>query len=135
MITKLSHATIYVSDHDKAYDFYVNTLGFEVRTDMKMDNGFRWLTVGPKRQKDIEIVLFVPEAGMMDPEAFKALKLLLDKGAMGGGVFETDDCQKTYEELLAKGVKFMKPPTKEFYGIEALFSDGCGSWFSLSQHS
>jgi catechol 2,3-dioxygenase-like lactoylglutathione lyase family enzyme len=135
MITKLSHATIYVSDHDKAYDFYVNTLGFEVRNDMKMDNGFRWLSVGPKTQKDLEIVLFVPEPGMLDGDAFKALKLLLGKGTMGGGVFETDDCQKTYEELSAKGVTFMKKPTKEFYGVEALFSDGCGNWFSLAQHS
>ncbi len=133
MITKLSHTTIYVSDHDKAYDFYVNTLGFDVRNDMKMDNGFRWLAVGPKSQKDLEIVLYMPAPGMMDADVVKALKTLLDKGAMGGGVFETDDCQKTYEELSAKGVTFTKKPTKEFYGVEALFSDGCGNWFSLTQ--
>ena len=29
----------------------------------------------------------------------------------------------------------MKPPTEEFYGIEALFKDGCGNWFSLTQHT
>ena len=34
MITKLSHATIYVLDHDLAYDFYVNKLGFDVRMDI-----------------------------------------------------------------------------------------------------
>jgi catechol 2,3-dioxygenase-like lactoylglutathione lyase family enzyme len=57
MIRKLSHATIYVLDQEKAFDFYVNKLGFEVRTDAPMDGGFRWLTVGPKDQPDIEIVL------------------------------------------------------------------------------
>ncbi|HTI93172.1 MAG TPA: VOC family protein [Puia sp.] len=44
MITKLSHITFFVLDQDKAYDFYVNTLGFTVNTDAKMPNGFRWLT-------------------------------------------------------------------------------------------
>jgi len=135
MITKLSHATIFVSDQDKAYDFYVNTLGFEVRNDAKMDNGFRWLAVGPKTAKDLNLVLFAPVPGMMDDDVIKALKMLLDKGALGGGVFEADDCQKTYEELSAKGVKFTKKPTKEFYGIEALFTDGCGNWFSLTQRT
>jgi len=47
MVTKLSHTSIYVNDQDKAYDFYVNKLGFKVNTDAKMDNGFRWLTSEP----------------------------------------------------------------------------------------
>ena len=42
MITKLSHTSFFVLDQDKAYDFYVNKLGFNVHTDVKMDNGFRW---------------------------------------------------------------------------------------------
>ena len=45
MVTKLSHTSLFVSDQDKAYDFYVNKLGFKVNTDATMDNGFRWLTV------------------------------------------------------------------------------------------
>lgn len=43
MVTKLSHTSIYVNDQDKAYDFYVNKLGFKVNADAKMENGFRWL--------------------------------------------------------------------------------------------
>lgn len=42
MITKVSHMSLFVLDQDKAYDFYVNKLGFKVHTDQKMDNGFRW---------------------------------------------------------------------------------------------
>jgi catechol 2,3-dioxygenase-like lactoylglutathione lyase family enzyme len=44
MITKLSHVTLFVQDQQKAYDFYVTTLGFTVHTDATMENGFRWLT-------------------------------------------------------------------------------------------
>ena len=34
-------------------------------------------------------------------------------------------------ELKTKGVEFIKPPTKEFYGTEALFKDDSGNYFSL----
>ena len=57
MITKFSHTTLFVNDQDKAYDFYVNKLGFKVHTDAMMDNGYRWLTVNPSQQPDLEVVL------------------------------------------------------------------------------
>ena len=53
MIQRMSHTTIFVTDQDKAKEFYVDKLGFEVRTDATMDNGYRWLTVGPKTQPDL----------------------------------------------------------------------------------
>jgi catechol 2,3-dioxygenase-like lactoylglutathione lyase family enzyme len=134
MITKLSHATLFVRDQNKAYDTYVNKLGFQVHTDMKMDNGFRWLTVSPPNQRDIEIVLTEPSEPMFAADLVQHVRALLERDAMGGGVWEADDVQKTYEDLKAKGIEFTKTPTKEFYGIEALFKDGCGNWFSLSEH-
>ncbi len=134
MITKLSHTTILVLDQNKAYDVYVNKLGFKVHTDMKMDGGMRWLTVSPPNQPDMEIVLAEPNPPMFEPELGKNVRVLLEKNAMGAGVLEADDCQKTYEALKGKGIEFLKPPTKEFYGIEALFRDGCGNWFSLTEH-
>ncbi len=51
----------------------------------------------------------------------------------GPGVFECKHIYATYEELKAKGVEFVKAPTKEFYGTEALFKDDSGNWFSLGQ--
>jgi catechol 2,3-dioxygenase-like lactoylglutathione lyase family enzyme len=135
MITKLSHATIYVLDQEKAYDFYVNKLGLEVRTDAPMGPGFRWLTVGPKQQPEMEIVLYEAKPGMaLDEESAGHIRALLEKGKLGGGVFNADDCQKTYEELSARGVTFLQPPQKQPYGVEALFTDDCGNWFSLTQH-
>lgn len=135
MIQKLSHATIYVLDQEKAIDFYTNTLGLETRLDMTMDSGFRWVTVGPKGQPDLELVLYaVKPDGMHDAETVAHLRALLEKGLMGPGVFETNDCRATYEELKAKGVEFVSPPQEQPYGVEAVFKDGCGNTFSLTQH-
>ena len=133
MIQRLSHVTVWVLNQDEAYDFYVNKLGFNVHTDAKMDNGFRWLTVTPKGQPDLEIVLMPTDPGpMMDQETSDALRMLVQKGKMGAGVFATADCRKTYEELKAKGVEFSQAPTERFYGVEALMKDNSGNWFSLS---
>jgi catechol 2,3-dioxygenase-like lactoylglutathione lyase family enzyme len=134
MIQRLSHVSIYVLDQDAAYDFYVNKLGFEVRTDQKMDNGFRWLTVGPKGQPGLQIVLMpTTPSPMMDQATSDALRNLIRKGVMGAGVLQTADCKRTYEELKAKGVEFTQPPTERFYGIEALMKDNSGNWFSMTQ--
>jgi catechol 2,3-dioxygenase-like lactoylglutathione lyase family enzyme len=134
MIEKLSHACVYVLDQDEALEFYRDKLGFEVRTDAKMDNGFRWLTVGPKTQPEMEIILMsIGESPMMSAETAKALRELVKKGTFGLGAFETSDCKGTYEELKAKGVQFKFPPTERFYGIETVVQDNSGNWFSLCQ--
>ncbi len=134
VIQRLSHVTIYVLDQDRAYDFYVNKLGFKVHTDAKMDGGFRWLTVSPPAQPDMEIALMKVEPGpMWDQETVDTLRKLIQKGVLGAGVFETADCHKTYEELKARGVEFMQPPQERFYGIEALIKDDSGNWFSMTE--
>lgn len=135
MITKLSHATLYVLDQEKALEFYTQKLGFEVRTDVTMEGGFRWLTVGPKSQPELEIILFAAKpAGMFDEASASHMQAILEKKAMGGGAFDTEDCRATYEELKAKGVEFVSPPNETPYGIEAIFRDNSGNWFSLTQH-
>jgi predicted enzyme related to lactoylglutathione lyase len=134
MINKLSHATIWVADQERALTFYRDKLGFEVKTDVTM-GGFRWLTVAPKGQ-DLEIVLMAAAPSpMMDEETLGLLRKLMGKGAMGAGVFNTDDCQKTYQELSARGVEFTQPPQQRPYGVEAIFKDDSGNWFSLTQHT
>ena len=134
MITRLTHATIWVLDQDEALAFYRDKLGFEVRTDRVMDT-FRWLTLSPPDQPDLEIVLLVPGPPMMPPEAAEQIKALVTKGAMGSGVFGTDDCRRTYDTLKARGVEFLQEPTDRFYGTEALFRDPFGNWFSLTERT
>lgn len=133
MIRKLSHATIYVLDQDDARDFYVNKLGFEVRMDQSMDNGFRWLTVSPKGQPDLQLILMKVDGPNIKPEVAAVLKGLVEQGRINGGVLQTDDTRATYEELKAKGVEFLSPPTERFYGIECVMKDNSGNWFSLNQ--
>ena len=135
MITRVSHITYFVLDQQKAFEFYVNTLGFKVSTDFTMDNGFRWLTVTPPDQPNLEIALLNPLGDGMhyDEESKAAFKVLLEKGALGAGVFSTPDCRATYEELKTKGVGFKSEPKEQFYGIEAILMDGVGNWFSMSQ--
>lgn len=134
MISKLSHVTIYVLNQEEAKKFYTEKLGFEVRTDVTME-GFRWLTVAPQGQKDLEIVLMEAKAGpMIEETAAQQLRAFIQKGLMGAGVFNTEDCRATYEELKRKGVEFLSPPQERPYGVEAVFKDDSGNWFSLTQH-
>lgn len=136
MIKSIAHVTVYVLNQDEALDFYVNKLGFEVGDDMTVEGGFRWLTVNPKSQSQLQLVLAEPKEGpMFTKEAANKIRSLIEDGAFGVGVFETDDCQQTYEELVTKGVEFIQPPTEQLYGVEALAIDNSGNWFSLVQRA
>lgn len=134
MIQRMAYASIFVLDQDQAKDFYVNTLGFELKMDDSLPNGFRWLTVSPKGQPDFQIILMKVAPGpKLGEKDVAAIGELMKKGAFGAGVFQTADCRKTYEELKAKGVEFLSPPKDQFYGIEAIFKDPFGNWFSMNQ--
>jgi predicted enzyme related to lactoylglutathione lyase len=133
MTATISHINLFVRNQKKAFEVYVNKLGFTVNTDITMDNGMRWLTVSPPGHPDIEVLLTEPCSPMMKDEMVRHIRAVLEADAMPGGVWNTDDCEKAYEEMKKKGFEFLKKPTKEFYGIEALFRDGCGNWFSLTQ--
>jgi catechol 2,3-dioxygenase-like lactoylglutathione lyase family enzyme len=135
MIQRLSHTVVLVLDQEEALHFYRDKLEFEVRDDATMDNGFRWLTVGPKAQPGMRLALMKVEEGpMCSAERAATLRQLVQDGAFGIGVFETDGCRATYAELKAKGVVFMGEPEEKFYGIEAIGKDNSGNWFSMSQH-
>lgn len=136
MIQRQSHSTIYVIDQEEALEFYRDALGFEVRTDMTMteEGGLRWLTMSPKGQPDLEIILMQIAAGpAFSAETAEELRSLVRSGAIGIGVFETDDIHGDYERLSKRGVEFVSPPKEQFYGTEAIVKDNSGNWFSLTQ--
>jgi catechol 2,3-dioxygenase-like lactoylglutathione lyase family enzyme len=133
MIQRLSHTTLMVDDQESAKEFYVDKLGFELRADHDMGK-WRWVTVSPKGQPDLEIVLMPIDAyPKLDDEGRENLRKLLSAGMMPAAVLQTSDCRKTYDELTAKGVEFRSEPKEQFYGIEAMFRDPAGNWFSLTQ--
>ena len=134
MITKMSHVLIWVKNQQEALEFYRDKLGFEVDTDAEMGPGFRWLTMRIKSQPGFEIILVEPKAGMMlDEESAAQLRALIDKGVLGGGVFDTDDIYQTYEELKMRGVEFKGPPSVQPWGTATVMKDNSGNWFSIGQ--
>ena len=128
MLQRLSYTQLYVLDQDAARDFYVDKLGFEVRTDARMDNGLRWLTVGPKGQPELLVIPMKIDGPNFDKDTAASLQRLLEQGILCGGVLESSDCRQDYEDLKAKGVDFTAPPVERFYGVEAVMKDNSGNW-------
>jgi catechol 2,3-dioxygenase-like lactoylglutathione lyase family enzyme len=134
MINRLSVVTTWVTDQNEALRFYTEKLGFEIRTDITAGD-YRWLTVGLKSQPDLEIHLEVVKPGaLLTQEEADQLAKLVEAGKLGMGPWKTDDCQKAYETLKARGVDFVQPPTDRPYGtIEAVFKDNSGNVMVLAQ--
>lgn len=127
MITALTLSQLYVLDQDEALDFYVGKLGMEVRNDF--DLGFmRWLTIGVPGQPLNEVLLELPQRPYLDDDANQEIRNMVTRGAGGGWLgFQTDDAQKMHDELVAKGVEVVDPPTKRFYGTDFGIRDPFGN--------
>ena len=134
MLNRLAVSTIWVKDQNEALRFYTEKLGFEIRADVT-NRGYRWLTVGLNGQPDIEFQLAaLKPGGRLTQDDADQLARLVEAGKIGAGPWKTDDCQKTYETLAAKGVEFLQPPTDRPYGIiEAVFKDNSGNIMVLAQ--
>ena len=134
MLNRLSVTTLWVTDQNEALRFYTEKLGFEIRADVK-NGDYRWLTVGLKGQPDLEFQLAaVKPGGGLTQEDVDQMTKLVEAGKLGIGPWKTDDCQKTYETLKARGVDFVQPPTDRPYGtIEAVFKDNSGNIMVLAQ--
>src|SRR5215212_6735968 len=75
----------------------------------------------------------VTSGPMFSAETAEAMRALVERGAFGIGVFETDDINGDYERLSRQDVEFVSPPEERFYGTEAIVKDNSGNWFSLTQ--
>jgi catechol 2,3-dioxygenase-like lactoylglutathione lyase family enzyme len=127
MFNAINISSIFVLDQDEALDFYVGKLGLEVASDH--DLGFmRWLTVSVPGDPGREILLEKPGPPAMDDATAEQVRELVTKGATGFAAgFVTDDCRKTYDELVARGVEFTQEPTERFYGIDCGLRDPFGN--------
>jgi uncharacterized glyoxalase superfamily protein PhnB len=135
MIT-VGNAQLWVHDQQAALEFYTRKVGFEVRMDVTLAElaDFRWLTVGPVSQPDFSVVLMaIPGPPMMDTETSEQVRELMAKGFAGTVFLVTDDCQASYEELLARGVEFTETPEQRPYGIDCGFRDPSGNNLRLTQ--
>jgi catechol 2,3-dioxygenase-like lactoylglutathione lyase family enzyme len=119
-IDRVSTVTIAVADQDEALAWYTEKLGFEKKMDVRSPQ-FRWLTVAPPQQVDVEFLL-----ASWFPDRI---------GKNATWVLSTRDCQSGYEELKDKGVEFSQKPELRPWGIEAIFSDLYGNKYALVQES
>ncbi|HMQ69929.1 MAG TPA: VOC family protein [Ignavibacteria bacterium] len=134
MITKFSHYSVFVLNQEEALKFYTEKLGCSIKTDT-FRGDYRWLTVVFPEQPDVEIILVPVEEGpLFDKETAEAISTLVRKGAFGMGVLHTRNIYATFIEMSEKGVNFLKEPGEIQFGIEALFEDNSGNWFSLLQN-
>lgn len=134
MIT-IANSQFWVRNQDEALDFYARMLGWEVRADVTMEDwNFRWLCVGPAGQPAVGLVLMpVPGPPMLDQADGRKLGELVAKGAGGTLFLQTEDCERSYNELTARGVRFNDPPTRQPYGIDTSFRDPSGNNIRLTQ--
>ena len=114
MITRVKFVSIPVEDQQRALEFYTQKLGFKVATDQSFGEGRRWieLKIGGAETK---VVLWPGKAGEFGPCAW-----------------QSDNVEKTYEELKARGVEFTQEPRGESWGTSAMFRDSEGNTFVLS---
>jgi len=135
-LIRLSTAQLWVHDQDEALAFYTERLGWEVRTDATLPElgNFRWLTVGPAGQPDIDVVLMaIPGPPVMDDQTAAQVRELMAKGFAGTIFLTTDDCRAAYDELKGRGVEFIDEPEERPYGIDASFRDPSGNNIRLTQ--
>lgn len=134
MITNISIVSVFVKDIDESKKFYTDVLGFHEKDDITLGDGYRWCTVVHPSQPELQVSLAVP-GPPHSPELVRAMKRALDDGTMHGLGLNVDDCQATYDQLSAKGVEFLQPPSQRPYGTEAVCRDNSGNWLVLVQPS
>ena len=126
---KIGLVDVFVDDQDRARDFYTGKLGLEVEMDAAYGPGARWLTVVSPEDRDGTQLLLAPIN-----DAARALQAARRDSGTPAVSFTTDDCQRTYGELSARGVVFLSEPQEMGYGgIDAVFEDGCGNLLNLHQ--
>jgi catechol 2,3-dioxygenase-like lactoylglutathione lyase family enzyme len=128
MKQSIVHIALVVRDYDEAIDFYVNTLGFELLDDTyQPEQGKRWVVVAPPGDSGTTILL--ARASRPEQEAFVG-------NQAGGRVFlflNTDDFWRDFERLKTKGVRIVREPKQQDYGMVAVFADLYGNLWDLLQ--
>ena len=136
MSITISTINLWVRDQEEALAFWTDKVGFELRSDASFPEmpGFRWLTVGPKDQPDIEVVLMeIPGAPVLTPEQKSLIETTMSQGLAGSFFMVTDDVRRDYDDLSARGVEFTEKPEERPYGIDCGFRDPSGNQIRLAQ--
>lgn len=123
---KMKLSSVFVSDQQKALEFYTEKLGFVVKTDVPAGE-YKWLTVGTN-DSEFELLL----EPNVHPASKQYTKSIYSEGISAGMLF-TDDIQKEYERLTGLEVKFKTEPFDAGGVMLAIFDDTCGNFMTLVQ--
>ena len=131
MRQSIVHVALVVRDYDEAIEFYTNKLHFSLLEDTyQPEQNKRWVVVSPPGS--VGTTLLLAKAATAEQEAFVG-------NQSGGRVFlflNTDDFWRDYNEMVAKGIKFVREPKNEPYGLVAVFEDLYGNrWDLLQPHN
>ena len=122
------HIALLVRDYDEAIEFYTRTLRFTLVEDTyQPEQDKRWVVIAPPGTSGTTLLL----ARASTPEQEKFIG-----NQTGGRVFlflNTDNFWRDYNEMLARGVKFVREPKEASYGIVAVFQDLYGNLWDLLQ--
>jgi len=128
MKQSIVHMALVVRDYDEAIDFYTKTLHFTLVEDTyQPEQDKRWVVVAPPGSGGATLLL--ARASKPEQEAFIG-------NQAGGRVFlflNTDDFWRDYNEMIERGVSFVREPKTESYGIVAVFEDLYGNLWDLLQ--
>jgi catechol 2,3-dioxygenase-like lactoylglutathione lyase family enzyme len=127
MKQRIAHISLVVGDYDEAIEFYTDKLGFRLIEDTRLTDTKRWVIVAPPGTNGCCLLL----AKAADEKQRAAIG-----NQTGGRVFLflfTDDFWRDYNNMSGKGIRFVRPPQQEEYGIVAVFEDLYGNLWDLLQ--
>jgi catechol 2,3-dioxygenase-like lactoylglutathione lyase family enzyme len=118
-ITNVQLLSIPVSDQDRARDFYVDALGFELVMDTQLAPEMRWVMVKPRGAATaLTLVTWFPT---------------MPSGSLKGTVLETDDLDGDVERLRGLGVSIEGGIEDAPWGRFAQFDDPDGNGIVLQR--
>jgi catechol 2,3-dioxygenase-like lactoylglutathione lyase family enzyme len=128
MIQSIVHIALVVRDYDEAIEFYTQKLNFELIEDTyQPDQDKRWVIVSPPGSVGTTILL---------ARASKPIQEEFIGNQSGGRIFlflNTDDFWRDYNDMVSKGIEFVRKPKEADYGTVAVFKDLYGNQWDLLQ--
>lgn len=128
MRRSIVHVALVVRDYDEAIEFYTKKLNFELIEDTyQPEQDKRWVVVAPPGSTGTTLLL---------AKASKPEQVPFVGNQSGGRVFlflNTDDFWRDYNDMVAKGIKFIREPKEAEYGTVAVFADLYGNLWDLLQ--
>ena len=121
-------------DPEASLAFYRDTLGFEVRNDVRY-GGMSWITVGPADQPETSIVLQPPFAdpGITEDER-RTIAEMMAKGTYARIILATADLDGTFARLEASGAEVVQEPIEQTYGVrDCAFRDPAGNLIRIQE--